>query len=337
MFRVPVFGRLGLVSARTPSSLSATAAVMPRGAWLVRSSNLQFPHAVPSNNMFATTAPPSVAPARAFTSGHVQNATLRRIFLFGQASPSRGPLRWLTSGAAKDDEKPEKPNAAATTSSTLSSSSSSSTASSSSTPSEEERKAWRERIEAEERENAERAREAAMQPPPTAKSTFGRFKELWHKYGWVFVATYIAVYLSTWFSIYVLLTTPWIADLSFMQSINEWGNSHLKELQEKVTFLKRMNINVAIAWVLTKPTEPVRAMVTLAITPAIARLLGRVPPNESFRSSLRLSGRDAAASSSSSSSSSDSAKKMAVNLVLAAMGLSATRDKMFPLASQPKQ
>jgi len=36
----------------------------------------------------------------------------------------------------------------------------------------------------------------------------------------------------------------------------------------------------AIAWVMTKFTEPVRAGLTIAVVPSIARFLGRVPPKE---------------------------------------------------------
>lgn len=202
---------------------------------------------------------------------------------------------------------------------------SSSTAAPGTESDEQARQAWREKIAEEERANAERARQEAMQPPPSAKSTFGRFKELWSKYGWVFVVTYLAVYLSTWFSIYMLLTTPWISQLSFMRSINEWGASHLKDLQESVKMLKKMDINVAIAWVLTKPTEPVRAIITLAITPTIARLLGRVPKGESFRSSLRLSGQDK-----------DKTSRMSVNLLLPAIAVSSVVDRFLRRPSDKK-
>jgi len=36
----------------------------------------------------------------------------------------------------------------------------------------------------------------------------------------------------------------------------------------------------AIAWVMTKVTEPVRAGLTIAVVPSIARALGRAPPKE---------------------------------------------------------
>ena len=41
-----------------------------------------------------------------------------------------------------------------------------------------------------------------------------------------------------------------------------------------------------VAWVLTKLTEPLRLLVAVAITPRIARLLGRVPKDEKFSESL---------------------------------------------------
>jgi len=41
-----------------------------------------------------------------------------------------------------------------------------------------------------------------------------------------------------------------------------------------------------LAWVLTKLTEPVRLFAAVALTPRIARLLGRVPKDEKFADSL---------------------------------------------------
>lgn len=36
----------------------------------------------------------------------------------------------------------------------------------------------------------------------------------------------------------------------------------------------------AIAWVMTKVTEPVRAAITVGVVPSVARWLGRAPPKE---------------------------------------------------------
>lgn len=114
------------------------------------------------------------------------------------------------------------------------------------------------------------------------------FKELWTKYGTVAITTYLGVYVSTLTSVFFALdydifgastfglepadAIHKVADLieSFSGSTEFPG--YVKENPRMGTF--------AIAWVMTKFTEPARLFLTLGIVPTISRSLGYAPPKE---------------------------------------------------------
>ncbi|RHY25037.1 hypothetical protein DYB32_008544 [Aphanomyces invadans] len=130
-------------------------------------------------------------------------------------------------------------------------------------------------------------------PPPitTAGGPLQKFKDLWNKYGWVGVGTYLGVYVVTLGSMFVaietgVLSTAAPSKATDSEDKNEAFNivtatNKLTEWTKSVGLGAHFNVpdvspttgTFLIAWVATKFTEPVRLAVTLMITPRLARFL----------------------------------------------------------------
>lgn len=110
-----------------------------------------------------------------------------------------------------------------------------------------------------------------------------KIKEMMNKYGAVAVGTYLSVYIITLGSIFTALdydifnaATFGLDPIAMIKKVcdiieNTTGNKSLP------TYI-RSNPTVgtfAIAWVMTKFTEPIRLGVTIVIVPKIAQLLGK--------------------------------------------------------------
>lgn len=89
------------------------------------------------------------------------------------------------------------------------------------------------------------------------------------KYGSVGAGTYFCVYITTLSSIYGLVASNIIASGDVISMIASLG------LEAYLPPLSKTASDFTVAWLLTKITEPARFAVTLAITPSVARLLGR--------------------------------------------------------------
>jgi len=114
-------------------------------------------------------------------------------------------------------------------------------------------------------------------------SVKSQFKRIWNRYGFLAIGTYAALYITTLGSIFISLdlnifdaTTfgfdPEIAVLKvcdFVESLT--GNrdfpGYIRQNPRVGTF--------ALAWIMTKVTEPLRLAITLAVLPQMARMLGR--------------------------------------------------------------
>jgi len=139
-----------------------------------------------------------------------------------------------------------------------------------------------------------------------AKKGVSKMRELFQKYGWTFVGTYGVIYITTLATIFVAINWGWMDPPSITfggvgsENILEGiGVSHedaphvkdddynaiswiLKQMEnfdltrpyaEKLA--KNPNlINLGIAWVATKLTEPIRLGVAIGLTPKIAKALG---------------------------------------------------------------
>lgn len=120
---------------------------------------------------------------------------------------------------------------------------------------------------------------------PNGASKASHIGQLIKTYGSVGLVTYLGVYLTTLGSLYLVV--------DYQMSKGEFDENStfnpLQLLQDCIDWMKTRGIPVplekvdakagsfAIAWVCAKITEPLRFLFTVAITPAIARALGRVP------------------------------------------------------------
>ena len=119
-------------------------------------------------------------------------------------------------------------------------------------------------------------------------TTGEKIKKMWKNYGTVAISTYIGIYVTTLTSIFYCLDYDIFNAATFgMDPIA--AVEKVTYLFEEITGSKslpayiRENPRVgtfAIAWVMCKVTEPIRAAATIAIVPSVARALGRGPPIE---------------------------------------------------------
>jgi len=114
-----------------------------------------------------------------------------------------------------------------------------------------------------------------------------KVKTMWKNYGVVAITTYLCVYLCTLSSVFLSLDYDIFNAASFgldpaaavqkvcdiFESVtgSQALPSYIREHPKVGTF--------AIAWVMTKFTEPLRLGFTLATVPQISKWLGRVPPS----------------------------------------------------------
>ncbi len=97
---------------------------------------------------------------------------------------------------------------------------------------------------------------------------------MWRQYGYLFVATYLSVYVVTLSGTYALVENGVIAG----PDVNEWlKTSTVKQMVfgDREVRCPPVLVNFMTAWLLTKLTEPVRAAVTVALIPIAVR---RLPP-----------------------------------------------------------
>jgi len=117
------------------------------------------------------------------------------------------------------------------------------------------------------------------------ESLKGKIKYMWKSYGTIAIGTYLGVYLTTLGSIFLCV------DMDVFNAASV-GLDPVGAIQKVCTIFEtvtgsaalpnyiRENPRVgtfAIAWVMTKFTEPLRLGFTLLTVPAIARWFGRVP------------------------------------------------------------
>lgn len=99
---------------------------------------------------------------------------------------------------------------------------------------------------------------------------------MFKSYGVLAVATYFGVYLTVLGGFFLSVHFKWIKGFQ----LNKWLNEHptIKGYLAKVTkteevVLHPMLEDYIVAWVLTKPTEPLRIMATVMLVPAIVNLM----------------------------------------------------------------
>lgn len=117
-----------------------------------------------------------------------------------------------------------------------------------------------------------------------------KLKVLWKQYGGVAVITYLSVYICTLSSVFVSLDL----DIFNAATFGLDPNAAVKKFCDVVEYATGVNTlpnyirenprvgTFALAWVMTKFTEPIRLGFTISVVPAIARFLGRAPPKKQF-------------------------------------------------------
>jgi hypothetical protein len=116
-------------------------------------------------------------------------------------------------------------------------------------------------------------RQYTEQKPITQEDgkTINKVKQFFKTYGPTGVAVHFSVYFLTLGALYIAIDRRYIrvGDVTqWMKKIglDKWFDMQKLEGKSKAT-------NFATAWILAKPTEPIRFMLTLAITPYVVRLL----------------------------------------------------------------
>lgn len=111
----------------------------------------------------------------------------------------------------------------------------------------------------------------------------GKVKGMWKKYGVVAIGTYLFVYIATLSSIFVSLDYD-IFNAATFGFDPAMAVQKVCDIFESVTGSKALPKYIrehphvgtfAIAWVMTKFTEPLRLAVTVGIVPKIARFFGK--------------------------------------------------------------
>ena len=88
------------------------------------------------------------------------------------------------------------------------------------------------------------------------------------------MGSYLAIYVSTLGMLYVAIKERWLGGYDIQQLVDALGlSAHFEHIDPRKG-------DFAVAWLATKFTEPLRLAITAAITPTVARMLGRAPPKE---------------------------------------------------------
>jgi Protein of unknown function (DUF1279) len=117
------------------------------------------------------------------------------------------------------------------------------------------------------------------------------FRTMVRQYGSLFIGTYLTVYVSTVFGFYLGIESGCLDPAYLLSFISGDGDSdsaatsstvitnvlnRYSWTQWAVPFIEKnpWAANVAVAWIVTKPTEPIRFGLTVGILPLLARSLG---------------------------------------------------------------
>ena len=121
----------------------------------------------------------------------------------------------------------------------------------------------------------------STEPPPPAvsflssplgwwRANAARFKAAIASYGYFAVATYLGVYVTTLAGLFVLVQSGAIEGPDVNAFLNGWFVKKALWGDAPVVIPAAYG-NFATAWVLTKTTEPLRLVATLALLPVAAR------------------------------------------------------------------
>jgi len=133
---------------------------------------------------------------------------------------------------------------------------------------------------------------------------------LLNRYGYVFVPTYASVYVATLASLYMGIDSGWIDPTIFLNEGEQAAEAVLEDEEDSIVatpaelakivikfldgyshlrpFIPKIEnnpslVNLGVAWIGTKFTEPLRLIVTVSIVPSIARSLGYAPKKDNSK------------------------------------------------------
>jgi len=121
------------------------------------------------------------------------------------------------------------------------------------------------------------ASEEKKSSKPASKAAAGaieKVKELWRKYGMVALGFYGTLWVVPAGSAFVALSTFDNFGVD-PNALLEWAG-----FEWRPTGLKPWHTTAVMSFVIADVLEPVRLMITMAATPALARKLGKAPPKE---------------------------------------------------------
>lgn len=134
-------------------------------------------------------------------------------------------------------------------------------------------------------DTTEKGKETETTMPIQDESMKSKIKALWKNYGTIAIGTYLGVYLTTLGSIFIAIDF----DIFNAGSVGLDPAYAIKKFCDLMELLTRSSAlpnyieehprvgTFAIAWVMTKFTEPLRLGFTLLTVPSVARFFGRVP------------------------------------------------------------
>jgi hypothetical protein len=105
---------------------------------------------------------------------------------------------------------------------------------------------------------------------------------LWKKYGVLAIVTHLSIYSVTLGTLYLGLRNEWFVKKDAGKPFYKFINSKVELLKSSkldsyidVSNLNRNKTNFAVAWVLTKFTEPIRIPITILITTVLGKRIKR--------------------------------------------------------------
>jgi len=152
---------------------------------------------------------------------------------------------------------------------------------------------------------------------------------MFKQYGYLTVATYLGVYVVTLAGLYALVRTGLVEGPDVNTFLNNWFVK--KALYADEIKLSDKAVDFGMAWLLTKTTEPVRLVVTLALMPVVVRrspawllrLFRAAPKDGAAAAAGSATLKDAAAKAASAPASAAAASKQAADAAIGATSKSA--------------
>eukprot|EP00919_Chromeraceae_sp_WS-2016_P041556 GHVR01099023.1.p1 GENE.GHVR01099023.1~~GHVR01099023.1.p1 ORF type:complete len:262 (+),score=46.84 GHVR01099023.1:1-786(+) len=118
-------------------------------------------------------------------------------------------------------------------------------------------------------------RNFSVTPEGNQGSATTKLKNLWGKYGWLTVSTYFSVYVGTLCSFYTAISSGYFTANHAKKMVKQFSFLHDRVDPSTLDNVETVKGRFLIAWVATKLVEPLRAGVTIALIPWLARVLQR--------------------------------------------------------------